>query len=148
MLCPENSGWSLLTILNCIPTFEEIKETSSPFHLDGYCEFIYHMNITCHGWFAGNFGPVVLHITNHHLYVWQIQSVPKRQNQQIIILEASKKVITGIKIAVFRYLSYIMSIRDSLLISFISASVESVVDKNSSSSAGGVLGGVIKASSV
>lgn len=46
------------------------------------------------------------------------------------------------------YLSYIMSIRASLLNSFTSASVESVTDKNSSSSAGGVLGGVTKASSV
>ena len=41
-----------------------------------------------------------------------------------------------------------MSIRESLLIPFTSASVESVIDKNSSSSAGGVLGGVTKASSV
>ena len=46
------------------------------------------------------------------------------------------------------HLSYIKSIRDSLLISFTSASVESVIDRNSSSSAGGVLGGVTKESSV
>lgn len=53
----------------CMPDFEDINETSSPFHLDGYCEFIYHMNITCREWFAGDFCPVVFSIANHHLYV-------------------------------------------------------------------------------